>query len=568
MLSPVWRAKLCNINALTSNQSHCLYFEVSEEIAISKLLQLGLGQQITADSFSELIEIGKAADCYGITTICQAVEWEAIRLLTSERAAEALSNSGAAGLTDLQQASRELALARFESFAISEAFLQLSGAAAASLLGDWRLNTTCEERVLEAAVRWVQGAPEASLRGREGLLETVRFGAISSAYLVDTARTLLPISDTLCRLVDEALAARIRTTYEPARRRGLAPIAWELYERGGTQCLHACQSPSGRHGPVSAALCRGLVCWGTNDGTLLITNGGAAGPAAGPRLVAKIPTGTADSLRALAGWRGLLFCAMERGDITVWDVAAPTRGPVGRLSGHAERVNALAVTQGGELLVSGSGDGEVRVWGPGREPLCWAVRRVGNVGPGLVSIAAAGTRAYFGRPGWVIVWDLMGAGDSERVFAQFAGGCVAMAMAAGRLFTAGERLIRAWSLETGGCLGSVEAYPASVGQELTSLAAHGGWLVTGSRRTGPGVSGGRGLEVCVWDGGTLLLERVVTVTVDSEHPAPPGLEGVSCLLAVEAGVLGAVGGEMVVWGGGPGGPLTEQERAAGWEGPV
>ena len=142
--------------------------------------------------------------------MCQTVEWQAGLNLTVERAAEVLASEAAGGLARLRDASKELALSRFEAFAATDGFLRLDEEVLGSLLDEGGVQAEGEERVLEAVARWMwggggHGAPP---RRGEGLLRKVRFEAIATEYLQGPGRELLAECVLLKTLVEEALMSR------------------------------------------------------------------------------------------------------------------------------------------------------------------------------------------------------------------------------------------------------------------------------------------------------------------------------------------------------------------------
>ena len=203
LLSPVWRAKLCR--HFSFKDTRTLRLEPRDAAAFPALLALGCGQSATVTGFSMLLEVGRLADCYGLTAVCQTVEWHAGLNLTVDRAAEVLVSETTGALARLREASKELALCRFEAFAATDGFLRLDEEELGSLLDEGQVEAEGEERVLEAVARWMRGGggPGARLRG-EGLLRKVRFEAIATEYLQGPGRELLAECVLLKTLVEEA----------------------------------------------------------------------------------------------------------------------------------------------------------------------------------------------------------------------------------------------------------------------------------------------------------------------------------------------------------------------------
>ena len=111
---------------------------------------------VLTEGINELIDIGQFADSYGIDNVSQAVQDEILRRLAVDNCAEVLIKAAGRGLDGVEHASRSLALSDFERFARSEGFMHMDEGAVGSLLDSDLLQAAKEERVWEAAARWMR----------------------------------------------------------------------------------------------------------------------------------------------------------------------------------------------------------------------------------------------------------------------------------------------------------------------------------------------------------------------------------------------------------------------------
>ncbi len=230
----------------------------------------------------------------------------------------------------------------------------------------------------------------------------------------------------------------------------------------------------------------------------------------------------------------------------------------------------------GDRLLSGSGDGTVRIWAPapaaaagggGGAAAGGRCERVlaGHAG-GVFSLAAlaGGRAASGGADGAVRVWAvatgealLTMAGHDGAVWALAAapagaaawGGGGGWAAAADALASAGEDgTVRVWSAATGACARSARAFAAGSGRFVGCLAVCGGRLVGGARGRGAwSAAADGGAEVRVWELDTLA--EVAALARPGGGGGGGGVGGgVNALLADGAEVWAAEGDRVVVWG--------------------
>ena len=271
---------------------------------------------VLTEGINELIDIGQFADSYGIDNVSHAVQDEILRRLTVDNCAEVLIKAAGRGLDGVEHASRSLALSDFERFARSEGFMHMDEGAVGSLLDSDLLQAAKEERVWEAAARWMRVGQGEGERGA-ALVGKVRFRLMAREYLEGLLQAAADrhgasggcCSAALRRLVAEALsapaAADVRETTVAGRAQ--KQVAWGRYLVGAEQPRRAEVGSEA----FAVAVCGGRV-W-------------------------------------VGGWDGRM-----RG----WDRA--TLGQVVTAAGHKRAVCALAAW--GEWVVSGSADGGMRAW--------------------------------------------------------------------------------------------------------------------------------------------------------------------------------------------------------------
>jgi hypothetical protein len=531
-----------------------LQLEPKDALVFPKLVALGCGKLATVASFSELLEVGRLADCYGVTSVCEAVEWEATRQLSIERAAEVLAGETTLGMVRLQDASRELALRRFEAFARTAAFVRLGEEELGSLLDADGLEAGAEERVLVAAARWMRaGAPG---RG-EGLLRQIRFGAMATEYLSGPAQSVLPRSNAAERLFAAELKRRAERAAaggdsegEAERRRGRVAIGWRRHADGYESVFQA----HPYHTCTAVAVChcrqRHLVCLGTLLGAIIVTERKGQGlkqVRLWEKSATSTITGESATITGLAAWMGLLASGDESGLLSLWDLGAGKLVQVARA--HLDSVTALAVCGGGAWLVSGSADTKAAAWVAGPCGRFLERARVREMGAAVRCLAAlGGARVAVGCPYAVAIWDV--GRDTvdrtldvccprphNRAYVSSSEGLQALAADGGRLAGTNGRAVEVWGWERGVRLAAAEAYQAWSAQRVKSMAMHGGQLVTGS-----GGEKGTGCEARVWDLDTLQVEHVLP------QARSPGRDGFAAMVAGRGCVYGAIGSRTVVWG--------------------
>jgi WD40 repeat protein len=196
-------------------------------------------------------------------------------------------------------------------------------------------------------------------------------------------------------------------------------------------------------------------------------------------------------------------------------------------------VGALAVC--GSRPASGCGDGSIEVSGVGAVA-AWA--REGSL-PGhsgaVLSLAGWQDKVTSGSgdDGSIRVWDV-GTGAHDATLAGNSGEVTALVVDRDRILSASEDgRIRTWSVGTWAVLRTVETYRQGTGH-LQCLAVSGSKLVSGSWAGGSSPA-----EVRVWGLEELDLQQTL---------AQPGGLNVRALVAVDGGVWGVVGNEVVVWG--------------------
>ena len=553
-----------------------MLLEPRDALNFPKLIALSCGQPATAASFGELLDIGRLADCYGLAAVCEAVEWQAGLNLTAERAAEVLASRATGGLARLRDASKELALSRFEAFAATDGFLRLEEQELASLLDEGQVEAEGEERVFEAVARWIRGGGAArgrTLRG-EGLLRKVRFGAMRTEYLRGPVREALGECGLLVELVEAALAGRVRGraawASDPTGEGRTAALRRPVAIGWGRYVGQSAKASMGHEwlGTVTAVSCcpgrgRQYKCWGTSFGQIVVTVRDGSGPSL--RWVRQLKTEQCFSIQSMATWMGLAVSGNSNGTIRAWDAESGACLMV--VKGHKESVAALAVCGGGRYLVSGSGHGNATCWTAGTEPRALARRRVRALAVGGVRciVSLGGDRVAVGSPLRVVVWNVA-ADTLDRTLDVFRSrwqsqsvfwtdeGLQALAVDGGRLVGTDGRTIMVWSVDEGAMLLSAEAYPEGSPQRLQRLAVHAGKLVTGSEASDEG-----DCEVCVRDLETLRLEHVLP-------QRGSGGTGVTALVAGRGCVWGSTGYDVLVWGLGES-SRPEPARALVAEGP-
>ena len=361
ILSPVWRAKLCGDIGNEPRQN--LNLDEDDATVFSQLLELGCGNTVhVVGGLQALVDLGKMANRYQVETVQNAVEHAVLSRLTVESCASVVSLTCESGLEGLQCASRALALSDFDAFASSAGFVELNEELLGSLLEDDELRSESEERVFETVVRWMtRGGAAGAVRGG-GLLRKVRFPFMAAAYLEKEAKAQLGMLG-LDALAAEGLGLKamegppwcgaqleqLEATALAPRRAGHA--GWESHLQRGEFRLPAAVRTCcvALHGSGFKSVCVGCI-----DGSIRVW-------CRATLELSAVLRGHSEAVWALVSVGGLLVSGSTDADIRVWGMMEPGRWRCLRiLEGNTRRVSSLAVS--GVRLVSGSRDGTVRVW--------------------------------------------------------------------------------------------------------------------------------------------------------------------------------------------------------------
>ena len=430
----------------------------------------------------------------------------------------------------------------------------------------------------------------------------VRFPLMDSGYLATIAVTALPVlcaaaassssstldsktvSDVITEyrvwlegLVGEATRAKCIPDHQrhmtelprlgpkaliPRVRRG---VSWGQYLVGGGRRMVA-----GHSKEVGALIaCRGRVCSGSDDGTVVVWN---------PTTMERERTlsdvsAVAESgceVWSLAAWEGWVLSGSAGGNIRVWDVGAGRCQQV--IPAHEGSVNSLTVC--GDRLLSASDDGSVGVWSlrtgwgprdyrPRWGPVCEVGSPAGECERRL--------RGHQGRVLSVIGWGGEAASgscdNSVRVWELSMGECVStleghnawvnaliLVPTSRRLISsASDGGIRLWDIKNWECL---RAVVSPGGDPVRCLTLSGPTVIGGvepgprSLDAGSNEDGVPQWKLIVWDSETLEFNCVIRgplVGVQDGAAASAGA-AVWQLLGVEGAVWGAVGRDLIVWG--------------------
>jgi hypothetical protein len=512
-----------------------IILEEEDEVLFWKVVELGCGEIVSVGSgLDELIGLALMADRYQVEAIQSDVEEAVMDRLTVESCGRILTTACGSGLVRLEMASRKLALRKFDQFADCAGFMDVSEEVLGSLLDDDALVSESEERVLKGVVRWMKGGAVGVMRG-EGLLRKIRFPFMSSLFLADEARGMLPASSGLEGLVLESgflkgMAADLwagrnlryldAAALVPRRERG---VDWAEYAGGGETRLAVDQVAR-----CASAHGSGFVCGGLEDGSIRVWNRATLE-------AERTLTGHTDAVFALLSVERWLISGSDDNGIRVWDVA--TGRCEGTLAGHTDGVSSLAVS--GNRLVSGSWDGTAKVWSMEGAVSAWRCERTlaGHQGD-INTLATWGGKAASGSADTTIwVWNV-GAGTHEQTLAGHAGALLALAVCGQRLISSSmDKTVKVWSMATWSCVQTVQAYPAGSPQRIECLAVSGPTLVGGSWSDEH--SRAEEYEVRIWD-----LE-----TLEPLHAlAQPAGQHVAGLASDGGEVWGAVGRRVVGWG--------------------
>jgi hypothetical protein len=278
--------------------------------------------------------------------------------------------------------------------------------------------------------------------------------------------------------------------------------------------------------------------------------------------------GCSDGVNSLAVWKGRLVSGLKSGRFQVWNVATGEceqvleghhRADIRQVRG-GKAVRALAVC--GSSLASGSDDGSIKVWRMGAAPEPNAVYAVFELVPcdaaacerenldylrGVESLAGLQDKLVSGSgDGSIRVWDV-GTGAHDATLAGHTLAVTALLLYGDRLFSASQDgTIRAWALGTWAMLLTVQAHEEGTTLFPLCLAVSGSRLVSGS--LGPNdecylVDDGASCPyewLRVWGLEELDLQVMV--------PQRPSFSNARALLAVDGEVWGGVGSDVVVWG--------------------
>ena len=240
MVSPVWQRELFvdaavgsegdegDTNPRVENPRHLKDTLVLDDInanALQKLLALACGAARTLDlGLDELLEMLQTTIRYDILAVRTTLEDAVCELLTTETCGRILQVAVSSSLPPLGAGGRlvdqcrEVALGRFESFAATAGFLDVSEDVLWHLLAEDDLTARSEEAVFDAVVRWMTaGEFLGAVRG-ERLLARVRFPLMAREFLTGRARFRLPDLPRLNEALSEAMVAK---DTPPGRRRAL-----------------------------------------------------------------------------------------------------------------------------------------------------------------------------------------------------------------------------------------------------------------------------------------------------------------------------------------------------------
>jgi hypothetical protein len=443
----------------------------------------------------------------------------------------------------LEAAARRLAAEHFEEFAITAGFAQIDEVALAGLLDDDGLEARSEEAVWEALLGWMQEAEGPKLR-RE-LVRKVRFPLMGEDYLLSRVAGTLAAEDADCQWIEGVVTEALRAKTAIAEGRRFAPDQLGpralLPRAGAGACweeLAAGERVLAGHASAVRAVveCAGRVCSGSEDGEIRVwaaaslahertLRDGGAGPAAWPD----------STVYSLAAWENLLVSGHGSGELRVWNVA--TGALVGAVQGHGpgRRVSALAAC--GPRLVSGSFDRCVKVWAMagGAAPEC--ERTLAGHAGWVWALAAWGGKAISGSDDRSVrVWDA-GTGAHEATLEGHGDTVTGLAVHADRLFSGSfDGTIRVWAAGTWAALRAVEAQGPGEPRYVLHLAMSGPRLVSGRAAFGRA----RG-EVRVW--------RADSDALECEHAlAQPDGADVRTVIAAGGRVWAGVGHTLVVRG--------------------
>ena len=536
----MWRAKLCC--SPQSESSKRLDLEPNDEAAFDALLDLGCGVAVdVAGGLEGLVEIGRVADKYGMDELLAVVEEEALELLTLDTCAELLSASAKAGLRNVEERSKMMALDDFGAFVRTDGYLHLAEDTLETLLADDGLCAGRQEAVLEAVTRWKM-APGRNIALTE------------SDCPLQSERLWHHIGFPLIRCASSSEHERetqlLFGTSKPLLT-GTGRSHSEACSFGGDG---SCESLSKsvlelRAGAPVLSRANQLACLITNDNyqhLLQTAEQAFCATKVGCRVVCGLWSGemqvwdlaTRTRERRLVGhtrvvgavvaWGKWVVSGSSDGQVRAWDPETGRCEAI--LWGHSKGVSGLA--ECGIRLLSGSDDGTVRVWelrGPPRE---WRWERSLAAGAAVGCVAAWRWRAVAGGADGVIrVWDAR-TGVPERTLMGHGGAVLAMAVSGSRLMSSSDdSTLRKWSLVTGECEGQVEAGKGKGAnkQRVRCLTTVGSNVVGGTELG----------QIWVWDRQSVVLVHSAEM---------PGRPAVRTLARCGLSMMGCVGTDVMVWG--------------------
>jgi WD40 repeat protein len=241
----------------------------------------------------------------------------------------------------------------------------------------------------------------------------------------------------------------------------------------------------------------------------------------------------------------ILISGSEDGDIRAWDISSDSRlGPdrcMRVFQAHHGGVTCLAVA--GNRLMSGGHDWSACVWrmtGQGAEWSCRLDFELDQHQSSVVSLVTFEDKLVTGsRDHSILVWNLIRQ-KVEQELVGHTGEVLAMVVTvSGRrlISSSADQTSRVWSLATGACEQTVPAYPAGSSKRIEKLAICGSMLLGGSDGLSIRL---RRSQVRVWD-----LKKMELLHT-KKQPFFGG--GVVALVADRGEVLAALDSQVAVWG--------------------
>jgi len=151
------------------------------------------------------------------------------------------------------------------------------------------------------------------------------------------------------------------------------------------------------------------------------------------------------------------------------------------LTGHSDGVNAVAYSSDGQLIISGSKDGTVRIWSTLTSQEILSPLRSSNGSVRSVALAFTGTAAASGtEAGVVCIWRLFDNQSALQQLTGHSGPVLSVAFSSDDIRLAsgsGDCTVRTWSFETGQCLAVLRGHTEQVNAVIFSPDS--GTLVSG-----------------------------------------------------------------------------------------